>query len=172
MSTPTNGTNPASLAEVNAIVVLYQQLLRAWNGRDAAHFAALFADDSHVIGFDGSLMDGPSEIEATLGPIFAHHPTAAYVSKLRDIEQLAPGVALLRAIAGMLPPGGTDLNPALNAIQTLVACQRDGAWRITLFQNTPAAFHGRPELVEHMTQELREVLQAQTTEEPNPQTGD
>jgi uncharacterized protein (TIGR02246 family) len=163
MSTPTIGTNAASPSEVNDIVALYQQLLRAWNERNARDFAALFAADGHVIGFDGSLMDGPTEIEATLSPIFAHHPTAAYVSKLRGVEQLAPDVVLLRALVGMLPPGGTDLNPAVNAIQTLVACQRDGAWHIALFQNTPAAFHGRPELVERMTQELREVLQAQSS---------
>jgi len=31
----------------------------------------------------------------------------------------------------------------------------DGEWRIKLFQNTPAQFHGRPELVEQMTDELR-----------------
>jgi hypothetical protein len=29
--------------------------------------------------------------------------------------------------------------------------------RIVLFQNTPAQFHGRPELVEEMTRELQAV---------------
>ncbi|MGZ4033139.1 MAG: SgcJ/EcaC family oxidoreductase, partial [Tumebacillaceae bacterium] len=31
-------------------------------------------------------------------------------------------------------------------------------WQIALFQNTPAQFHGRPELVEQMTAELRELI--------------
>ena len=35
---------------------------------------------------------------------------------------------------------------------------RDGAWQVELFQNTPAAFHGRPELSEQMTEELRQAL--------------
>jgi hypothetical protein len=43
-------------------------------------------------------------------------------------------------------------------IQTLIAVKRDGQWRIVLFQNTPAQLHGRPELVQAMTEELRQLL--------------
>jgi hypothetical protein len=46
----------------------------------------------------------------------------------------------------------------VNAIQTLVAARRDGRWRVELFQNTPAAFHGRPEASEALTAELRGAL--------------
>jgi uncharacterized protein (TIGR02246 family) len=70
-------------------------------------------------------------------------------------------VAILIAAVGMVPPGGSDINPAVNAIQVLVATKQDGAWRVESFQNTPAAFHGRPELVEQMTQELRAVLRGE-----------
>jgi hypothetical protein len=63
-----------------------------------------------------------------------------------------------RAVVGMVPPAQSDLNPAVNAIQTLVAAKRDGKWRIALFQNTPAQFHGRPELVQQLTEELRQIL--------------
>jgi hypothetical protein len=34
----------------------------------------------------------------------------------------------------------------------------EGKWRIALFQNTPAAFHGRPELAEQLSADLRHVL--------------
>lgn len=44
---------------------------------------------------------------------------------------------------------------ALNAHQTVVAISQGGHWRITLFQDTPAQFPGRPELVQQFTQELR-----------------
>jgi uncharacterized protein (TIGR02246 family) len=69
---------------------------------------------------------------------------------------LSSEVALLRAIAGMVPQGKSDLDPKLNAIQSLVARKED-VWRVILFQNTPAQFHGRPEMVHEMTDELREV---------------
>lgn len=81
-----------------------------------------------------------------------------YVAKIKSVRFLAPDVAILRAIVGMVPPGQSDLNPAVNAFQTLVATRHDGQWLIALFQNTPAQFHGRPELVQQMTEELRQLL--------------
>jgi uncharacterized protein (TIGR02246 family) len=140
------------------IAALYRQLLDSWNRRDASNFAVLFGDEGQSIGFDGSPMSGHSEIAATLGQIFADHVTATYVAKIRGIRFLAPDVALLRAVVGMIPPGQSDINPAVNALQTLVAVNRAGEWRIALLQNTPAQFHGRPEMADALTRELRELL--------------
>ena len=59
----------------------------------------------------------------------------------------------------MVPPGKSEIDPALNAVQSLVAAKApDGEWRIALFQTTPAQFHGRPELVQQLTDELRQLL--------------
>ena len=46
---------------------------------------------------------------------------------------LSPEVAVLRAVAGMVFPGQMDLNPTVNAIQTLVAANQEGRWRIAVF---------------------------------------
>jgi uncharacterized protein (TIGR02246 family) len=142
---------------------LYFQLLDRWNHRDAAGMAALFAADGHLIGFDGSMANRSAEIEAHLSPIFAHHPTATFIAKVRGVRPLGQGAALLRAVAGMVPPGQSDINPAVNAIQSLVAARHDGQWRIELFQNTPAAFHGRPELSAALTEELGNLLHDRDT---------
>lgn len=146
------------MTDEQAIADLYQQLLTYWNKRDAAAYAALFTDDAAVVGFDGSQMHGRAHIAEEIGRIFADHVTAAYVGKVRGIRFLASGVALLRAVVGMVPPGQADLNPAANAVQALVAVEQGGRWHIELFQNTPAQFHGRPELAEALTNELRELL--------------
>ncbi|MHB8599528.1 MAG: SgcJ/EcaC family oxidoreductase [Ktedonobacteraceae bacterium] len=145
-------------SDESAVVALYRQLLDGWNRRSADAFAASFTSDGVSIGFDGSQMSGQAEIVAELQQIFANHLTAPYVSKVRDVRLLSPEVAVLRAVAGMAPPGQTDINPAVNSIQTLVAVKRADAWRIALFQNTPAQFHGRPELAQQLTEELRELL--------------
>ena len=137
---------------------LYQQVLDGWNRRSAAEMAAPFAENGSVVGFDGSQMNGRAEIEAMLAPIFADHPTARYVSIVREVRQLAPNVALLRADVGMVPPGKSQINPATNAIQSLVAVKEGAIWRVALFQNTPAQFHGRPHLVEQMTAELQALV--------------
>lgn len=140
------------------VAALYRQLLDSWNRRDASAFAALFDDEGQSIGFDGSPMSGRDEIATVLGQIFADHITATYVSKIRSIRLLAPGVALLGAVVGMVPPGQADINPAVNAMQTMVAVNRAGKWRIALLQNTPAQFHSRPEMADALTRELRELL--------------
>jgi len=146
----------------DAAVAIYTELLEAWNRQDATAFAALFAADADATGFDGSQMKGAADIAAQLGEIFVHHRTASYVAKVREVRALAPTVTLLRAIVGMIPPGGAALNPANNAIQSLVlvAHADPSAPRIAHFQNTPAAFHGRPELHDAMTAELTSVHEA------------
>jgi len=62
---------------------------------------------------------------------------------------------LLRANSGLIPPGKDDIDPALNAVQSLVAVRKGGAWKIALFQNTPAKFDMRPEQSKALTEELR-----------------
>jgi hypothetical protein len=57
----------------------------------------------------------------------------------------------------VIPAGAADLKPELNSVQRLIAVRHDGQWRIALYQNTPAQFHGRPELVERMTNQLRQA---------------
>jgi uncharacterized protein (TIGR02246 family) len=140
------------------VLGLYRELLDAWNRQDAEKFADSFADDGNCVGFDGSQMNGRKEIAAELAGIFAHHQTASYVARVREIRLLDSGAALLRAVAGMVPPGQTDLNSAANAVQSLVAVFVAGAPRIALFHNTPAAFHGRPELAARLTEELKAAV--------------
>jgi uncharacterized protein (TIGR02246 family) len=137
---------------------LYEHILRAWNRRDAAGMAARFEDDGNVVGFDGSQADSRPAIENHLRPVFASHPTAAFVAKVREIRMLCPESAILRAVAGMVPPGSADINPAVNTIHTLVATKRAGGWRAALFQSTPAAWHGRPQDGAALTDELRDVM--------------
>lgn len=138
------------------VLSTYEGLLDAWNRRDADAFASHFTVDGSAVGFDGSQMNGRGDIADTLRTIFADHQTAAYVAKVREIRALGYGVSLLRAVVGMIPPGKADLNPAANAVQSLVVI--DGAG-IALLHNTPAALHGRPELVQVLTRELTAVFE-------------
>ncbi len=148
------------MSDEHEVRLLYEELVGCWNRRDAAGLARLFAEDGTLVGFDGSTHDGRAQIASDLSAIFTHHRTPACVGSVRRVRFPAAGVAVLGAVAGMVPAGRADFDPALNAVQTLVAARLDGRWRIALFHNTPAAFHGRPELAEQLTAELRQVLQA------------
>jgi uncharacterized protein (TIGR02246 family) len=151
------GIGEPEATEESQVRLLYQELLKAWNEKNARKMADLIAENGNLVGFDGSQIDGRRQVESVLGKIFADHPTAAYVSIVRELRLLSPDVALLRAVAGMVPPGQSDINPAVNAVQSLIAAKEQGRWRIALFHNTPAAFHGRPELSEQLTEELRQA---------------
>lgn len=130
-----------SSSVANEVHILYQKLIEGWNHRSASQMAEQFSKDGEMIGFDGSQANGREEILSHLKPIFESHPTPPFVNKVKDIRILSSETAILRAIVGMVPPGKTDLEPELNAHQTLVAVKRDDEWRVELFQNTPAQFH-------------------------------
>ena len=136
---------------------LHEELLACWNNRNAQGMASLFCEDGNVIGFDGTQMNGQAQIKSALEKVFSDHQTAGYVWRVEEVRFLSSQIALLRAIVGMIPPGKKEINPATNAIQSLVAILENSIWKIALFQNTPAQFHGRPNLVEKMTSELNKL---------------
>jgi len=137
---------------------LYEQILIAWNQQDAPAMAAYFEEDGNLVGYDGTQAESRADIEDHLRPIFADHPTAAYVAKVREVRMLGSNVGILRAVVGMIPPGSDDINAAGNTIQTLVSVQNADGWQATLFQSTPAAWHGRPQESAALTEELRDVM--------------
>ena len=143
------------------LISLYEALIKSWNNRDAKGMAGLYAAGGGQIGFDGSQISGPGAIEKHLAPIFRDHPTARFVFIIRDVKLLGEAVGLVRAIAGMVPRGGTEINPSLNTVQTMLARKQRSLWKVELFQNTPARLDGRPEDVAAMTQELQAVVKTQ-----------
>lgn len=138
--------------------LLYKTWIEAWNNQNAKGMSDLVLEDGDIVGFDGSQMKGNKNVYSVIGEIFAAHPTGLYVSIVQEVKFVSDEVAILRAVVGMVPRGGSDINPAVNAIQSLV-CKKVGEdWKIALFQNTPAAFHGRPELAMQLTNDLRLAL--------------
>jgi uncharacterized protein (TIGR02246 family) len=139
-----------------AVRGLYEAILAGWNAGDAAAFAAPFAEDGVVIGFDGSEIGGRDAIRDAMQAIFEDHATGTYVGKVRGVRPLGSDAMVLSAVAGVVPAGEDDLKPELNSAQALVA-ERDAgdAWHVVLYQNTPAQYHGRPEAAAALTDELR-----------------
>lgn len=77
---------------------LYEQILTGWNQQDVTAMAAPFAEDAILVGFDGSQIVSRAGIEAHLQPIFADHPTAVYIAKVREVRPLHKGVWQLKII--------------------------------------------------------------------------
>jgi uncharacterized protein (TIGR02246 family) len=163
VTNPSQGSSAAD-AEVRE---LYRKLLEAWDKRNARDYAMLFAPDAILVGFDGTQVFGQADIGAHISEVFSHHQTARYVSIVRGVRAVTGDVVALSAVAGMVPPNKSDINPEVNAVQTMVAARRGSAWQVALFQNTPAAFHGRPNDAKALTAELRGALKQSTANNPH-----
>jgi uncharacterized protein (TIGR02246 family) len=143
------------------LISLYEALIKSWNNRDAKAMAGLYATGGRQIGFDGSQVSGPGDIEKHLAPIFRDHPTPKFVFIIREVKLLGEAVGLVRAIAGMVPREGSAIDSSLNAVQTMLARKQRSLWKVELFQNTPARLDGRPDDVAAMTRELQSAVKAQ-----------
>jgi len=138
---------------------LYIQFVDGWNRRSGAAVAATFADDGDIVGVDGTHHRGRLSIAADLRQVFGTTQTPAYVAVIRSVRPVAASVAVLMAHAATIPPGSSDLDPEQLAVHTMVAVEEGGGrWKISLFQATPAAWHGWPEAREELVAELRGVL--------------
>jgi uncharacterized protein (TIGR02246 family) len=138
--------DPVSEDAATAARATYRQLLVAWNERDARTFSTLFGADGVMIGYDGSSAEGAEAIVDHLEPIFTNHPTATYLAHVIDVREIGSGLVMVRAMAGMVPPGENQVNPSVNALHTVLLRTSDGEPSIVLFQNTPAQYHGRQDL--------------------------
>ncbi len=153
----TLSSKPASAGQ-QMVQDLYRQLLQQWNAKSAKGFSDLFHEQGWAVGFDGSELKGREGIFEELSRVFNDHRTGTYVGMVKEVRFPNADTALLHAVAGMIPAGENYINPSLNAIQTLVASNIKNEWRIELFQNTPAQFHGRPELALALTAELAALI--------------
>jgi len=146
-------------ADEAAIRSLYQQCMEGWNSGSGEAFAAVFAEDGDLVGFDGTHFRGRREIAPFHQQLFDTYVKGSrLVGKVRSVRFLTPDVAVMHAVGGTVMAGESDLAPDRNSVQTLVAAKRDGDWRIAAFQNTRAEYIARPADAAALTQELRQLL--------------
>lgn len=139
---------------------LYEQLIAFWNMRSGEKMSSLFTEDGSIVGFDGTLENGRENINAHLNDIFKNYNSNPFVYLIREVRFLSDNTALLRAVAGMMPEYGAEMNADLNMIQSVVAVRHNDEWKIALLQNTPAAWVGRPEDVKALTKELENAFKS------------
>ena len=136
------------------IRALYARFLAGWNQRSGVTVSSVFADDGEMIDLDGTLRSGRLSIAADMRRLFSEHATPAFVGVVRSVRRLTEGVAVLHAVAGMVPPGAGSVDPALHTVHSLVAVEDDGRWKIAVLQSTPARYGGRAETLAALTAEL------------------
>lgn len=139
---------------------LYFQMIDGWNKGSGDLFAAPFAEDSDLVGFDGMHLRGRQEIASFHQQLFDTFVKGSrLVGKIRNVRFLTPDVAIMHAVGGTIMDGQIDIEPERNSVHTLVAMKgNDGKWRLAAFQNTRAQYIGRPEMSNELTEELRKEM--------------
>ena len=127
-----------------AVRALYKQLMDAWNKGSGEAYAAQFAEDGDLIGFDGTHFKGRQEIAPFHQRLFETYLKGTrLVGQVTSVRFLSPDVALMHAVGGTVMRGKSAPSPERDSIQTLVATKRGSEWCFAAFQNTRVRPIGR-----------------------------
>jgi uncharacterized protein (TIGR02246 family) len=137
MSSETPPPRTSQPEDEAAVRSLYTQLMDGWNRGSAEAFSAPFAEDGHLVAFDGTHFKGRDEIVSFHQPLFDKWLRGTrLVGEVESVRFLSPHVALMHARGGTIMRGKSRPSPERDSIQTLVAFRREGDWRLVAFQNT------------------------------------
>jgi uncharacterized protein (TIGR02246 family) len=136
MTMSQSATRPST--EEAAVRDVYQQVMQAWNRGSGDELAARFAEDGHLVGFDGTHLRGRKEIGPFHQRLFDKWLKGTrLVGRVTDVRFLGPDVAVLHAVGGTIMRGKRTRAPERDSIMTLVVTrQAEGDWRVAAFQNT------------------------------------
>ena len=134
----------SSAKDEAAVRALYQELMDGWNKGSGVSFAAPFAEDGDLIGFDGTHLKGRREIVSFHQPLFDKWLKGTrLVGEVKSVRFPTPDVALMHAIGETVMRGKSEPSPERDSIQTLVATKRGDEWSLAAFQNTRVRPMGR-----------------------------
>jgi uncharacterized protein (TIGR02246 family) len=118
--------------------------MEGWNQGSGAAFASTWAEDGHLIGFDGTHFTSRAHIAEFHDPLLKTYLKGTrLVGTVTDVEFPAPDVAVFHALGGTIIAGATEPTPERDSIQTMVAVRRDREWQLLAFQNTRVRPMGR-----------------------------
>ncbi len=132
------------LNEETAVHALYQQLMEGWEAGSGEAFAAPFAEDGELIGFDGTHLKGRQRIAPFHQRLFENELKGTrLVGRVKRVRFVSPDVALVHAIGATVMRGKSAPSPGRASIQTAVAARHGGEWHFAAFQNTRIRPRGR-----------------------------
>ena len=118
MNSQTSQLSTSKSDDEAAIGELYQQMVDGWNRGSGEVFAAPYAQDGVVVGYDGTYLNGRREIASLHQQIFDRFVKGSrLVWKIRSVRFLTADVALLHAISGTVMAQQLNIDQERNSIQ-------------------------------------------------------
>jgi uncharacterized protein (TIGR02246 family) len=122
-----------------------RQIAQGWSKGEGRAIAAVYATDGVLVAGHGVVLRGPTDIASYHDEQLTSALKGSRLTvEITSVRFLEPGVALMQTEGGILWPGESQLALGNRGIQTFVVVKRNGAWRVTLFQNT-RILQGEPE---------------------------
>jgi uncharacterized protein (TIGR02246 family) len=119
------------------IRALHERLLDGWNQGSGEAFAAPFAEDAHLVAFDGSILRGRQQIAEVQQQLFDRWLRGTrLVGGETKVRFLGPDAAVVLTVGGTIMRGKSKPAPERDSIQTLVAERGADGWLFVSFQNT------------------------------------
>ena len=118
-----------------AVQDLLTTMVAAWNANDAVAFADLYSDSASVT-LAGTYLQGRPEILAFMAGGFAG-PLKGTRSDERPqrIRFVAPDVAVVNSLSGVVQPGETSVRPEFQRRATWVITRTNGSWLAEAYHN-------------------------------------
>lgn len=137
MNQQTSQILSSNVTDEATVRALYQQLMNGWNKGSGVAYAAPFAEDGVLVGFDGTAFKGRQEIVSFHQPLFdTWLKGTRLIGEVTRVQFLTADVAVMHAIGGTIMRGKSKPDRSRDSIQTLVTVRKDGEWKLAAFQNT------------------------------------
>jgi uncharacterized protein (TIGR02246 family) len=96
---------------------LYQQMVDGWNRGSGEGFAAPYAEDRVLVGYDGTYLKGHREMASFDQQIFDRFVKGSrFVWKIRSVRFLTADVALIHAVSGTVMAGQLNIDQERNSL--------------------------------------------------------
>ena len=123
MNSQTSQLSTSKSADEAAIRELYQQMVDGWNRGSGEVFAAPYAQDGVLVGYDGTYLKGRREIASLHQQIFDRFVKGSHFGwKIRSVRFLTADVALIHAISGTVMAQQLNIDQERNSIQNPDSC--------------------------------------------------
>jgi uncharacterized protein (TIGR02246 family) len=130
-TTPAGSTNPT---EEQAIRLLGDGFVKAYNAGDAKGVAALFAADGEIVNEAGESVHGQPSIEQVFGEIFQAHPKAKMTVSNLTGRLLNPTTAVEDGTSTVTLPSGQTIEQNRYMV---VYLKQNGTWRMATARDLP-----------------------------------
>lgn len=144
---PVNAYERDAGVDVDAIRLIFENKVEAWNEADAVAWGADYAYDSVVVNMVGTRLEGRDQnIERHRAVFDGPLSGTSLQVEVIEISSLAPGVVLVEAAFAVLgveefPEGilPTEPNVLRTIMSFIMAPNEEGLWQIQFAQNTAVA---------------------------------